>query len=339
MAFQPTYQDYLQFGQFGGGDGSGSTPGTEQWWNSLSPEAQFQLIGGNLYIHPGDSRYQGLADATHSTSGSDMVAYGPQNANFGGEFVDPTHVSQQGGATISPWDNHSPAAQHNTNLFPQFLALAGALVGGGLGANALFGFNGGAGLLGGSAGAAGAAGDVTPGMLSNITAPEIGSLNLSGLDSAMQGLGYGASAGAAAGGGDFTLPSTMENITAPPIGAMNTGGLDSAMQGLGLGGNYAPVTDLSTNAAGGGGLSGLLGGGSALQTLLRVAGLGTTLSGLLGGNHNNNTNNNNNNANNTGGGSKGGTGQGLNVTRGAYAPNPITQQQLQNFQYAQPRGR
>lgn len=338
MAFAPTYQDYLQFGNFGGSENAG-TPGTEQWWNSLDPSQQFQLIGGNLYIHPGDSRYAGLAETTKPADGRDIVAFGPQNTNFDNQFVDPSRVYQGGGITATSTDNQTPYAQHSDSqgIFRQFLMGAGMLLGGGLGANALLGYNGGAGLLGGASGAAG--GDISPGMLSNFDTSTVGSLNTAGLDSAMQGLGYGAS-------GDVTLPSLMNNFSVPTTGseAMNTAGLQNVLNGLG----GAPVADLSTNAAtkapvtdlsvnSGGALANIPGLSSigGLSGLLRIAGLGTSLYGLLG-HHGSSGGNNNGGGNGNGGG--GGGGAAWTVNRGPYTPNPITQQQLANFRYAQPTG-
>lgn len=296
-AFRPSYQDYLQFGQFGGGDGSGSTPGTEQWWNSLTSEQQFQLIGGNLYIHQGDPRYQGLADSTHTTSGSDMVVYGPQNTNFNGEFVTQNQVHTGDGVTVSPWDNHSPSAQQNNAHMPGWFALALAAMGGGfLASGGLAGLGAGEGAAGAAEGGAGAAGGgdaLTTGLLSNIPEPTFNSMNLSGLESVMSGLG--------AGGGGMA-PVTDLSVHAGPGDTLRNlfpgggAGLNATRQGLGAanllnsltngnGNNTRTQTmsgnnDLLSLLLGGGGAGGG-GGGGGLGALLAMLALGRS-GGLFG---------------------------------------------------------
>ncbi len=69
-----------------------------------------------------------------------------------------------------------------------------------------------------------------------------------------------------------------------------------------------------------------------LQTLSRGYSLFQMGRGLLGGNNNTNTNTDNS-------GDKGGTGTGVQIPqRQPYQPNPITAAQIQNFQFARPRG-
>jgi hypothetical protein len=163
-----------------------------------------------------------------------------------------------------------------------------------------------------------------------------------GLGDVFAGAPAAGGAGIGAGVGADTAPmGAFDQFGSSGMGDVFGGGAPVTDLSTAAGG--APVTDLSVHAGLGDTLNnlipgGLLSGGSGLSTLLRVAGLGTSLSGLLG-HGNTSTNNNNTNNDNNPPGSKGGGGQGLNITRGQYTPNPYTQQQLQNFQFAQPRGR
>jgi hypothetical protein len=149
--FRPSYQDYQRFSQASGGSEATGNGMAEKQWNALTPQQQFQLVGGGLALMPGDPRYQHFADLTHPQPGRPIILYGPENNQheITERTVDPHRVYHGGGVTVTPWDNHTPRAQYNhDDAFTHFLMASGLLLGAGMGANALFGLNG--------AGAAGA---------------------------------------------------------------------------------------------------------------------------------------------------------------------------------------
>lgn len=345
MSFSPSYQDYLQFGNFGGSENAG-TPGSQEWWNSLTPEQQFTMIGGNLYLHPGDSRYSQFSDVTKPQAGRDILLFGPQNTDFRNQFVDQNRVYHNNGVTATAVDNQTPFAQNNADrsigpfLLGSLLMIAGgaaagafggeagAAAGDSMGAAAGQGFGTAGGSAAGSTGAVGAAGaDVNPGLLSNIEEPTFNSMNLSGLDDAMSGLGLNAgdvSPGLLGNVGDVN-PGLLQNIPEPTFNSMNLSGLNSVMSGL----NPSLASQVGDWI-------------SKPSNLLRVAGAAQSLYGLVGSNGGHSSGGNSNNGSNGSSGSKGGNGNGINggangsVNRQFYV-NPITQQQLQHFSYAQPR--
>ena len=269
-SYRPTYQDYLALM-------TGDAPISEEAWNSLGLADQFNNIGGGLIIRPNDPRYAGLRELIPGEAGRNIFLTPNDLTNVHGlrGLVDPSQQRElEPGLYGSAEENQTPDLQAygHTQFDPMLLALPLAF----MGAGAL------AGGLGGGAAAGGVAGDVAlPGMMSNFAVPEIGALDLGGLDAAMTGLGYSGwgAAGALGGAGGGA-----------PVTDLSTGGV--------------PVTDLSTNAGLGDTVrnlgSGLgLGGMSGLGIARGVGGLAATIAGLTGGGGTGNT---------SGGGGDGGAG-------------------------------
>ena len=301
MAFVPTFADYV--------NSLGRNPDmTEAQFNALSDADKWSVAGGVAQIRNNDSRYNDLAGQTGGEAGRNLYVTQGSRRDFHGGLVG-NEADLGNGVFAHNESSQSPQLQAygHTQFDPMLLALPLAFTG--LGMLSQGGLSG---LFGGASSEA-----ALPGMLSNFATPEVGALNLSGLEGAMNGLGL--TAGETAG---VTLPGLMDNFSVPTTGssAMNTAGLQGVMDSL----------------PGGGFLSNLFPGGATASNLLRAAGLATSAYGLLGGNRGNNQGAPGGSDGSSG--DKGGSGKGLNITRGQYTPNPITQQQLQNFRYAQPRG-
>ena len=345
-----SYQDYLDAFRANAaraGDAFGSGPGPQQMseadWNAIPTSDRGMTID---FLTTGQPNHQ-ITDPQTIARFQSQVG-GNLNGNLIGSYADPTGLN----ANLSRFGfNGDPRADPNRNIFdpqsnqyliesnnlsPQYLQARerqrqaanagdarfaamgiGSVLGAGLLGNALLaGQSGGLGALDGL--------DLSP--MEHI--PET-QLNAMGPDFSF---------GGAAGGLDLSpmqhLPETQLNSMGPDF---SFGG--APVTDLSL--NRAPVTDLSANQGLGDRAMGLLSGAgmnpTTLSGLLRIAGLGVSASGLFG-NHGGGGNTNTNGGGD-GGGDKGGGGQGLNITRGTFTPNPITQQQLQNFHYAQPRGR
>lgn len=319
--FVPTFADYV--------NSLGRNPDmTQAQWDALSPEDKWSVTGGVAQIRNNDPRYNDLAGQTGGEAGRNLYVTTGSRRDFHGGLVG-NEADLGNGVFAHNESSQSPQLQAygHTQFDPMILGLPLAFMGAGMLANGGFG---------GLAGGAGASGDVTlPGMLSNFATPEIGALNLSGLDSAMTGLGY-SGWGSAAGLGSDLSQGFGPNGALDPETAGGAGGMGVSQNGIGPGSFMDRLTGAINNP------SSLLSNAGSLMPnsvggWLQAIGGAQSLAGLLGGNRGNSGGSSNNNSGNSSS-DKGGNGKALNVTRGQYTPNPITQQQLQNFRYAQPRG-
>lgn len=180
-----------------------------------------------------------------------------------------------------------------------------------------------------------------------VNALDTGLLDSFGSGALDSGLGAGAfDQFGSTGLGDVFAGSTDLSQGFGPFGGLDpetangAGGMGVSQNGIGPGTFADRLTGAINNPSSLLSGDGLFSGASSLMpnslsSALRLAGLGTSVAGLFG-----HPGGGAPSTNNTGAPSdKGGSGKGLDISRGQYTPNPYTQQQLQNFQYAQPRGR
>lgn len=308
MSFAPTYQDYQNnFANLF--DDSGRFQGmTPEMWAALNPQDQWAQLGGSAELRHTDPRYAGLKPTVGGEADRDMFL---TNRRMGADDVY-TQADLGNGVFAHSQDQQTPGFQARAHSSP-YMAFALPLAF--MALPALLGEGPLAGAFGGASGA---------------DAGATGAFDMGG------STGFGDVFGGAAGD---IAPGALPTIPETTLNPMNTSLLDSFGGEAGL----APVIEHSVNAGLGDTLRNFLPSAlqglvpSSLTGLLQGAGAITSLTGLLGGNHGGSSSASGNDGA-TSGGDKGGSGKGLNIGRSPYQPNPITQQQLQNFTYARPRG-
>jgi hypothetical protein len=302
------YRDYLgQFDMSQRGNESWTAPMDENAWNSLDERGKWGSVSDTVGILSGDSRYdQFKPQGAQGTYSLNYTGGKPLSSEM---VVDPSKARNVGGDVFSiAQENFTPKAQSNGEENPLW-ALAPLLVmSAPLWAGAL-GIGGaaaeGVGLLGGA--------DV------GLGASEIGTAAAAGAPEA------GALAGGSSYAGAGMIAPGMENAALLDNFLINNGLSQFAggtMTGLASG---APFAHLAGGA--GEAIGGLL--TSALKNPLQAYGLAQTIGGLLNGSGSNNNGGSNS-------GTSGGSGSPVNLpkgNRGAWTPNPFTQNQIQNFRY------
>ena len=219
-----TYQDYLKAMSGRGGDSGGGTGAfDEATWNRMTPQEQWNNVGGGLTITPDDPRYAGLAASTHPDPGRNIgVAPGTMPSSG---FVDPSRNFQGNGFWAGAGNNRTPQSEAHDNSGglsdKQWAILAamvasGGLAGGALGATAgggdalAAGVGGGfgTGALGaggtGAAFGAGATGAVGAGTAGSLVGNESLGLNMGSAGGGVSAPAGGFQGPPASGGFDFS---------------------------------------------------------------------------------------------------------------------------------------
>lgn len=309
-----TYQDYVNaFNQQYGNNSEGgvNSPLSQQSWGLLSPQAQWNNVGGAFSIDPSDPRYQGLLGQTHGDAGRNIQIHGNATPDWIAQnVVNPSGVASGDGYTAIADNNFTPESQARTSgsFSPReirdWAAAAAALFGGAA-------LAGGAGLLGTEGSTLSATGSA------DIGAGASGSASFAGLDGGAAGVA-GAQAGGASGTPGMIAPG-MENSALADSYLINNG-----MPSL-AGGNM-------TAALSSGGLSGLTSqaGSWALSHPIQALGLVQTAGSLFG-----NAGSSSRGANSSSGKEPGGTGVAMNIQRPQFQQNPYLAQQLRLGGYQQ----
>jgi hypothetical protein len=328
---------------------SGAMPKDE--WDKLSPAQQLKIMGqgtqgGVPALRPGDPGYDELFAQVGGEPGRNIYLTtssmaSPHPGDKEGWLVDPKKEYAGDGFFAHAEDNQTPTYQRKDDESPSYGKLIAAaawpiLAGYATGAFAGGGATGGSGGL--LSGAEGGAMDMGVGLTE--MSSNAGMLPTGLGDVAAGGYGTGAGTGAF----DVTGSQGVFDSTGNPLygGGPGAGAsvTDLSIPAGGGSGNYAPVTDLSVPAEGSGGLlESLKSGGSgllqwAVKNPMQAYGLVRMGAGLLGG-HNGSGGGGNGGG---GGGSSGGGGGLLNIPGPQFYQNPVTQSQIQNFQFAKPRG-
>jgi hypothetical protein len=315
------YRDYLgQFDMSQRGNESWTAPMDENAWNSLDERGKWGSVSDTVGILQGDNRYdQYKPQGAQGTYSLNYTGGKPLSSEM---VVDPSRARNVGGDVFSiAQENFTPKAQSNGEENPLW-ALAPLLVmSAPLWAGAL-GIGGataeGVGLLGGADIGLGAS---EIGTAAAAGAPEAAA---AGLDLVGAGPGAALESGAMGGAnysGAGMIAPGMDAAAVADSFLINNGmsGLSGGMLTGALSG--APFAHLG---GAGGALGGLL--SSALSNPLQAIGLLHAVSGLVGGGK----------PGDPGNGAPGGSGSPVNLpkgNRGAWTPNPFTQNQIQNFRY------
>ncbi len=271
---------------------------SEEEWNRMTPAQQSAQVQFNTIGGGTDSQeYRDIQDRYRQQFGGDA------NIALADLFRDDKLKDPSGRwtdpITGAQFTHHDNVREYQNKLTP----LTGILtvLTAGMAANA--------GLLG--AGVGEGASSAAPGWASTY-----------GAETAAGGLSGGA-AGVAPGaatsllGSSSALPGLMSHVQPSQFNSM----LDGSSSLFNLpesGGLFSGLTDSLTNPS----------------NLLRLAGTGQALAGLLGGDKPSG----NSGSSGSNGPGKGGGGGSLNLQRDPYTPNAITMAQLQNMQYARPPG-
>lgn len=326
--FVPTYADYV--------NSLGRNPDmTEAQWNALSDADKMNVTGGSVQIRANDPRYADLAGQTGGEAGRNLYVTSGSRQDFHGGLVGP-EANLGNNLYAHNESSQSPALQaYGHQQFDPLIAGIPLLFLGGAG---LVGEGPFAGLFGGASGAS----EIGTQLPLLTDGGGLNAMNTSLVDSLSNGSFWGG-AGDAAGsvGSNWASGGGFDAGGLDPETLGGQGGMGVSQNGIGPGSLMDRITGainnpsslFSSNGLAASGLSSLM--PNSLSGLLNLIGTGTTVAGLLG-NHGN-SGPSAGTAGSSGGSSKGGNGTALNVSRGQYTPNPYTQAQLQNFQYARPR--